>query len=141
MGILSLLLPGTLLVGELPVVLRWACQDRRGPRSVGRSGSGVAGWRRRSTSWHQYFSFDASCIQVCKEPHQSIFTVGMSLKRSRRFSTMKFFPVVCGRPARRLWLQHAVIMLRDGRFDGLRIIFPTKSICHAAIVLLTQGIE
>ena len=47
-GISSLLLPVTLLVGEFPVVLRWACQDGRGPQSVGRSGSGVARWRRRS---------------------------------------------------------------------------------------------
>ena len=46
MGISSLLLPGTLLVGELPVVLRRACQDGREPQFVGRSGSGVAGWRR-----------------------------------------------------------------------------------------------
>ncbi len=45
---------------------------------------------------------------------------------------MKFFPVVCGRPTRRLWSQHAVIMLREGRSGGPRIIFPTKSICGAA---------
>ena len=55
--------------------------------------------------------------------------------------TMKVFPVVCGRPVRRLWLQHAVIMLRDGRSGGLHIIFPIKSVCRAAIMFLTQGIE
>ncbi len=57
------------------------------------------------------------------------------------FSTMKFFPVICGHPTRRLWLQHAVIMLRDGRLGGPLIIFPTKSICLAAIIFRMQGME
>jgi len=78
---------------------------------------------------------------VRREPYQSICTVGMSLKRSRRFSTMKFFPLVCGCPAWCLWLQHAVIMLRDGQSGGLHIMFPTKSIFRAVIMFLTQGIE
>ena len=47
---------------------------------------------------------------------------------------MKFFPVVCGRPTWRLWSQHAVIMLQDRRSGGPLIIFPTKSICLAAIM-------
>ena len=34
MGIASLLLPGASWGGELPVVLRRACQDRRGPQSA-----------------------------------------------------------------------------------------------------------
>jgi hypothetical protein len=51
------------------------------------------------------------------------------------------FPVVCGRPARRLWSQHAVMMLQEGRSGGPRIIFPIKSICRAAIMLRTQGME
>ena len=95
---------------------------------MGRSGSGGVGWRRRSTSWHQYFSFDALCIQVRREPNRSICTVGTSLKRSRRFSTMKLFPVLFSRPVLCLWLQHAVINLRDGQSDGPRIIFPMKTI-------------
>ena len=32
---------------------------------------------------------------------------------------MKFFPVVCGCPTRRLWSQHAVIMLREGWLDTI----------------------
>ena len=47
---------------------------------------------------------------------------------------MKFFLVVCGRPTWRLWSQHAVIMLREGQSGGPRILFPTKSICRAAIM-------
>ena len=121
--------------------MQQVCQDGRGPHSVGRSGSGVAGWRRQSTSWHQYFLFDALCIQVRREPYCLICTVEMSQKRSRRFSTMKFFTVVCGHPAWCLWLQQAVIMLQDGQSSGLCIIFSTKSICRAAIMFLTQGIE
>jgi hypothetical protein len=52
---------------------------------------------------------------------------------------MKFSPVVCGRPTRRLWSQHAVIMLREGRSGGPSIIFPIMSICRVAIMLRTQG--
>ena len=54
---------------------------------------------------------------------------------------MKFFPVVCGRPTWRLWSQHAVIMLPEGQLGGPRTILPTKSICRAAIMLRTQGME
>jgi hypothetical protein len=54
---------------------------------------------------------------------------------------MKIFPVVCGRLTRRLWSQHAVIMFRDDRSGGPRIIFLMKSVCQAAIMLRTHGIE
>jgi len=43
MGVSLLLLSGISLVSGWPVVLRGTCQDRRGPQSVGRFGSGVAG--------------------------------------------------------------------------------------------------
>ena len=55
--------------------------------------------------------------------------------------SMKFFPVVCGCPTWRLWSQHAVIMLQDLRSSGPLIILPAKSICLAAIMFLTQGME
>ncbi len=42
--LLSLL--GESLVGGHPAVAQRACQDGRGPQSLGRSGSGVEGWRR-----------------------------------------------------------------------------------------------
>jgi hypothetical protein len=87
------------------------------------------------------FLFDASCIQVHREPYWSIWMVGTSWKRRHRFSTMKFFPFVCGLPTWQLWSQHAVIMLQDGQLGGHLIIFLTKSICQAAIIFLTQGME
>ena len=42
------------------LVARRACQDGKGPQSAGRFGTGVVGCNSRSTSWHQYFSFDVS---------------------------------------------------------------------------------
>ncbi len=66
---------------------------------------------------------------------------GYILKKETKVLDHEVFPVVCGRPMRRLWSQHAVIMLREGRSGGPRIIFPTKSICRAAIMLRTQGME
>ncbi len=46
-------------VGEGPLAAQQVCQDGRGPQSAGWSGTGVAGCSSRSTSWHQYFLFDA----------------------------------------------------------------------------------
>ena len=132
-GASLLVLLGLLSGGGWLDVLRRAFQDGRGPQSASRSKSGVVGWRRQSTSWVQYFLFDALCIQLRREPYQSMCTVGMSKKRSCRFSTMHFFPVVCGRPFWRLWLQHAVIILQDGQSGGLRFILPKKFICCAAM--------
>jgi hypothetical protein len=45
--------------GVDPLVARRACQDGKGPQSAGRSGVGVLGCNSWSTSWFQYFSFDA----------------------------------------------------------------------------------
>ena len=61
-----------------------------------------------------------------------MWTVLTSQNNSRKFLTMKTFPVICGRPTRRLWSQQAVIMFSDGQSGGPRIIFPMKSICQAA---------
>jgi hypothetical protein len=59
-AVVSSLLPEVSPFGGGPLVARHACQDGRGPQSAGCSGTGVAGCNSRSTSWHQYFSFDAS---------------------------------------------------------------------------------
>ncbi len=131
---------GISLVGKWLAAARQACQDRRGPQSAGWFGSGIEGWMSQSTSWHQYFLFDALCIQVRREPYWSIWTVGTLWKRRCKFSTMTVFPVVCGRPTWHLWSQHAVIMLRDEQYGPL-IIFPKKSICQVAIIFLMQGME
>ena len=55
--------------------------------------------------------------------------------------TMKFFPIVCGCSTWHLWSQHAVIMLLDGQSGGPLTIFPTKSICLAAIMFFMQRME
>jgi hypothetical protein len=125
--VVLLLLSGISSVGGEPAATGRACQDGRGPQSAGWSGSGIEeGWRSQSTSWHQYFLFDVSCIQVRKEPYRSIWMVGTSWKRRHRFSTMKFFPVVCGRPSWHLWSQHAVIMLQD-RQSGRPLIISQQN--------------
>ncbi len=46
--------------GGGPLVAWRACQDGRGLQFAGRSGTGVAGCNSWSTSWHTYFSIDAS---------------------------------------------------------------------------------
>ena len=66
---------------------------------------------------------------------------GYVLEEEAEIFDHEVFPCCLGRPTRRLWSQQAVIMLWEGRSGGLRIIFPIKSICRAAIMLRAQGME
>ena len=56
---------------------------------------------------------------------------------------MKFFPVVCGRPTRRLWSQHAMIMLREGRVGWSAYHFADKVhlLCGNHVADTRDGVE
>jgi hypothetical protein len=70
---------------------------------------------RHATSQSQYSSWDASLIQLLRDPNALIVTSGTFANRSRRFFMIKSFLWRKGLPACQIWSQHAVSICWAGQ--------------------------